>query len=262
MEYFELGDLEKFITPKLTEMDARVIGRQLLEGLQVLHGYHLVHRDLKPANIFVARCAPDWWIKLGDFGILRGICTSQNSRLTCIGTPGYMAPEMFLNNDNEDQDPQYTLAVDIWSLECVLFRLLTHRLPFPELRHLRLYWGSRNPFPTDILINHGVSDDGISFITELMKSVPADRITVTMALLHSWVSIQESTPAVGDLDSLKDNVKDELDGISAHEGSPTEACKYIPIKKLVTRPCSQTDMRGTITVWWRPLGMLILSKII
>ena len=75
MEYFELGDLENFITPRLTEKDARVIGRQLLEGLQVLHGYRLAHRDLKPANIFVVRCAPDWWIKLGDFGILRGICT-------------------------------------------------------------------------------------------------------------------------------------------------------------------------------------------
>ena len=87
MEYFEFGDLEKFITPKLTEKDIKVIGRQLLEGLQVLHGYKLAHRDLKPANMFVARHALDWWIKLGDFGILGRICTAQNSRLTCIGTP-------------------------------------------------------------------------------------------------------------------------------------------------------------------------------
>ena len=33
MESFELGDLEKFITPGLTEKDAKVIGRQLLEGV-------------------------------------------------------------------------------------------------------------------------------------------------------------------------------------------------------------------------------------
>lgn len=46
MEYFELGDLEKFITPKLTEEDAKMIGGQLFEGLQVLHGDNLVHRDL------------------------------------------------------------------------------------------------------------------------------------------------------------------------------------------------------------------------
>lgn len=42
MEYFELGDLEKFITP---ENDAKVIGRQLLEGVQFLHNHYLAHRE-------------------------------------------------------------------------------------------------------------------------------------------------------------------------------------------------------------------------
>ena len=228
MEYFELGDLEKFITPELTEKDAKVIAKQLLEGVQVLHEDRLVHRDLKPANIFVARCAPDWWVKLGDFGVSRRIFTAQKSRLTRIGTLDYMAPEIQIQNDDEDQDLPYTLAVDIWSLGCVLFRLLTHQLPFPEFRHLRLYWRSRKPFPTDILIEHSVSEDGISLISEMMKSHPADRMTVTMALLHSWVSIQESTPACGDLDSFKEKVEDELDGKSANEYTATKSRKSIP----------------------------------
>ena len=80
-----------------------------------------------------------------------------------------MAPEMQI-----DQDSSYTIAVDIWSLGCVLFYLLTHQLPFPELKHLRLYWQSRKPFPTDILIKHSVSEDGISLISKMMKSNPAD----------------------------------------------------------------------------------------
>ena len=218
MEYFELGDLEKFITPKLIEKDAKVIGRQLLEGVQVLHGHRLAHRDLKPANIFVARCAPDWWIKLGDFGISRRIFTTQNSRLTLIGTPDYMAPELLLENDNEDQDLPYTLAVDIWSLGCVLFCLLTHQLPFPQLKHLRLYWQSRKPFPTDILNDYNVSEDGVSFITEMMKSNPVDRMTVTTALCHSWVANKKATPTLGDLDD-----------ISANEDPATESRKSIPV---------------------------------
>ena len=102
MEYFQLGDLEKFITPKFTENDAKVIGRQLLEGLQVLPDYHLAHRDPKPANIFVARCAPDWSIKLGDFGIVRRICAEHNTRLSRIGTFDYMAAEILLENDDEE----------------------------------------------------------------------------------------------------------------------------------------------------------------
>ena len=233
MEYFELGDLEKFITPKLTEKDAKKIGRQLLEGLQVLHGYHLAHRDLKPANIFVARCAPDWWIKLGDFGIVRRICTEHNSKLSRIGTYDYMAPEILLDSNNEDQDSPYTLAVDIWSLGCVLFRLLTQQLPFPQERHLRLYWRSKKPFPADILIKHSVSEDGVSLVSEMMKSNPADRMTVTMALLHSWVSIQEPTPTPGNLDSFEKSVEDELDGKPAKEGSATESrkCTSVNIPK-------------------------------
>ena len=211
MEYFELGDLERFITPKLTERDAKVIGKQLLEGLQVLHENRLAHRDLKPANIFVTRCSPDWWIKLGDFGILRRICTAQESRLTRIGTPDYMAPEILFENDEEDQDSPYTLAVDIWSLGCVLFRILSQQLPFPQIRYFQLYWRSRKPFPADILIKHKVSEAGVSLISEMMKSNPTDRINVAMALLHSWVSNQEPKPTLEDLESFKENVKDELD---------------------------------------------------
>lgn len=192
MEYFELGDLDKYITSELTESDAKVIGRQLLEGLQILHGDGLAHRDLKPANIFVARHAPDWWVKLGDFGIIRHICTKQNSTLSRIGTLDYMAPEILMGNNDEDEALSYTLAVDVWSLGCVLFRLLTQRLPFPLEKDLRLYLRQKNPFPTDVLIQHNVSKGGALFVSEMMKSNPADRITVNDALLHSWASIQES----------------------------------------------------------------------
>lgn len=100
-----------------------MIRRQLLEGLQDLHGSHLTHRDLKPAKIFFARCAPEWCIKLGDIGIARRIFTKHSSKLSRIGTFDYTAPEILLENDDEEQNSSYTLAVDIWSLECVLFRL-------------------------------------------------------------------------------------------------------------------------------------------
>lgn len=136
-----------------------------------------------------------------------------------------MAPELLFENDDEDQDSPYTLAVDIWSLGCVLFRLLSQQFPFPLASHLRLYWRSRKPFPTDILIEHKVSKDGVSLISEMMKPNPTDRMTVNMALLHSWVSI---TPTLEDLDFSSDSVKDELDGTSTDEGFATENRKCIP----------------------------------
>ena len=63
---------------------------------------------------------------------MRRICAEHNTRLSRIETSDYMAPEILLENDDEEQNSSYTLAVDIWGLECVLFRLLTQKLPFPQ----------------------------------------------------------------------------------------------------------------------------------
>ena len=246
MEYFQLGDLEKYITPHLTEKDAKMIGRQLLEGLQLLHKYKLAHRDIKPANIFVARHAPDWWVKIGDFGITRRICTEQNGALSQIGTMDYMAPEIWLGNEDEEQDRTYTLAVDIWSLGCVLFRLLTRQLPFPLVKSLGLYWWSKKLFPTDILVENNVSEDGISLVSEMMKSNPADRLTVNDALLHSWTSGQESRSTLY-LDSCEKKTNQEYNdttpvansAIQSHFSTAHDSCMSIHANE-------QSHLSGTI----------------
>lgn len=110
-----------------------------------LHGYHLAYRDLNPVNTFFARYAPDWWIKLGDFGIVRRICTEHNSKLSLIGIFDYMALEIL-----EEQNMSYTLAVDIWSLGCVLFRLLTQQLQFS-------YWTFAATLAIEKLVSYGYS---------------------------------------------------------------------------------------------------------
>lgn len=51
-----------------------------------------------------------------------------------------------------------------------------------------------------------------------------------MALLHSWVSIEEPTPTLEELDSFYDSVRIELDGTSEDEGSATENRKCISVR--------------------------------
>ena len=194
MEYFELGDLEKYITPKLTEEDAKMIGRQLFEGLEILHGYNWAHRDIKPKNIFVVRDAPQWWIKIGDFGMSK--LAEQSGIHTQVGTHDYMAPELFWGNYDDTDDEEtlpFTIAIDTWSLGCVLFRLLTGQQPFVSPSLLRRYYRSKISFPVDALKQNDVSADGIAILSELMKPRPADRMNVSAALLHSWTSVREPT---------------------------------------------------------------------
>jgi serine/threonine protein kinase len=48
MEYIELGVLKSYMVEKWSEQDTRVVTRQLLEGLRIMHGDGIIHRDLKP----------------------------------------------------------------------------------------------------------------------------------------------------------------------------------------------------------------------
>ena len=69
--------------------------RESLKGLQYLHSQKLIHRDVKAGNILVnhkGQC------KLGDFGVSAQLQNTIDKRKTVIGTPYWMAPEVFKDN--------------------------------------------------------------------------------------------------------------------------------------------------------------------
>ena len=49
MEYMPLGDLNRYLNSPLQEKESKCIVAQIVEGLQIMHGYGFAHRDLKPA---------------------------------------------------------------------------------------------------------------------------------------------------------------------------------------------------------------------
>ena len=70
------------------------------------------------ANIFLTK---DKKVKIGDMNVAKVLKSQFGSTQT--GTPYYAGPEIWL------QSPQY-LAVDIWSLGCILFEMLSYYPPF------------------------------------------------------------------------------------------------------------------------------------
>jgi len=97
----------------------RILG-QLARALGNAHESGIIHRDIKPGNVMLTR---DGQVKLMDFGLAKPVGMSTTSDRVMVGTPGYMAPELF-----QCGDPQP--ASDIFSLGCLAVELLAGRKLF------------------------------------------------------------------------------------------------------------------------------------
>ena len=203
MEYFEQGDLARHLTSPLPEGEVKIITKQLLEGLSFLHSQSWAHRDLKPPNIFVIDKSP-WWVKIGDFGISKRIRSGNTRFQTMIGTPDFVAPEVLRlidngggddTDDEDDGEEEYTVAVDLWSLGCVVFQLLTLKVPFTNLKKLSAYCRSKlDRFPIGLVSRFAVSAAAIEMIKQLLEPLPSDRTTALAALDHTWLREASELP--------------------------------------------------------------------
>jgi len=107
---------------RLPVAEAVRIGREIAEGLDAVHGRGLLHRDVKPANVWLEGTRGR--VKILDFGLARG---GDDATLTregaIVGTPAFMAPEQ-INAEPLDA------RCDLFSLGCILYRMLTGSVPF------------------------------------------------------------------------------------------------------------------------------------
>ena len=111
-------------------------GKQLCEVLYYLHTRPnpIIYRDMKPANVMLK---PSGEISLIDFGTARVFKTGNSEDTTCLGTPGYAAPEQY--GGNGQSRPQ----TDIYCLGATLHHLITGRNPastpfnFPRITQCR-----------------------------------------------------------------------------------------------------------------------------
>lgn len=76
---------------------------------------------------------------------------------------------------------------DIWATGEIVFEILVKKQPFAHLGLLSSY-ANQGTFPSGLLVNAGVSHDGIDFVSLLMKAHPKDRCTAKVALSHKWLA--------------------------------------------------------------------------
>lgn len=68
----------------------------------------------------------DGYLKLVDMGTCKKMYENQNKTFSFIGTPEYMAPEVFIHKG-------YSYSADLWSLGAIFYELLAGKNPFIEI---------------------------------------------------------------------------------------------------------------------------------
>jgi eukaryotic-like serine/threonine-protein kinase len=150
MELLDGLDLETLIERygPLPAERAVYLLRQACDSLAEAHTRGLVHRDIKPSNVFTCRMGLDVdFVKVLDFGLVKamGEGDRESTLLTApdstTGTPAYIAPEVIRGDHVPDH------RVDIYTLGCVGYWLLTGRLVFQAPNAIQLMYQHANSQP-------------------------------------------------------------------------------------------------------------------
>lgn len=146
MAYLPGGSVDDILKMgSLSVNDAVEIVMQVAEALDHAHGNHVVHRDIKPGNILLDK---DKNAVLTDFGIARIIAGTQDyTENGLVGTVAYLAPELMMTGQ------VITPAVDIYSMGCTLFRMVTNHIPYEADSTIQMMWAhAKDPVPS--ILNH------------------------------------------------------------------------------------------------------------
>ncbi|CBK24317.2 Protein kinase [Blastocystis hominis] len=176
---------------------------QMFKGLAYIHSRGICHRDIKPQNVLID--PKTHVIKICDFGSAKRL--SPNEPNVCyICSRYYRAPELIFGATN------YTVAVDIWSMACVVAELLTGSSLFPGENNVgqmveiikvlgtptdeqvRRMNPNYNPgkFPniahkdlSEVLV-HCHDAQAIDLMSKLLVYIPEDRLTASEVLRHPF----------------------------------------------------------------------------
>lgn len=175
---------------------------QVCAGLSHAHQAGVIHRDLTPANIMLTKnMAGEEIVKILDFGLSRnyGPATENEQRLTSeghvVGTCLYMSPEQCSDFNLDGRS-------DIYTLVCVMYEVLTGKLPLVGQSALQT-------------LQMQISQDPQPFANVTNMNVPAGLEEIVFKAMR-----KNRTERYQTVDALAEDIKRVRDGLGISAGAP------------------------------------------
>ncbi|KAH0791766.1 TKL family protein kinase [Histomonas meleagridis] len=156
---------------KLTPTMKTKIAIGIANGMAYLHQKGIMHRNLKSSNVLLNR---NYVPMIGDFGLSRDESDEAQFMTKEVGSPHWMAPELFVGG-------KYDNKVDVYSFGILLWEMLTETTPFHGLSGLEIgaavtKQNLRPQFPSD------TPKQFSQFIEDLWQADPTKRLTFSQIL--------------------------------------------------------------------------------
>ncbi|GJP41902.1 hypothetical protein CLOM_g1522 [Closterium sp. NIES-68] len=198
MELCRGGDLFDRITKlgPYSEPSGAKLCQSLTHVVLHCHLNGIVHRDIKPENILLKNSSDDTNILLADFGAA-AFATEGEVIKEVVGTPEYMAPEMWgavfddsnkLLSTPREHGVEYNSAVDVWSMGVVMYVAMSGVPPF---------WATVERTVAKAVLTRpvvfrpakwgGVSEECKELIERMLEKDWRKRITPVEILEHPWI---------------------------------------------------------------------------
>ncbi|XP_073456275.1 serine/threonine-protein kinase WNK3 [Aquarana catesbeiana] len=170
--------------------------RQILKGLQFLHTRTppIIHRDLKCDNIFIT--GPTGSVKIGDLGLATLMRTSFAKSV--IGTPEFMAPEMY--------EEHYDESVDVYAFGMCMLEMATSEYPYSECQNAAQIYRKVTSGIKPASFNKVTDPEVKEIIESCIRQNKTERLSIKDLLNHAFFA--EDT-------GLRVELAEEDDGINA-----------------------------------------------